>query len=909
MTARCKPLHCWGRLAQRTALGALTVALAFQTVALAASDLAAIADRQPAINQILGSAESTMLELSTTAADDGTYRAQFTLDERPVTLELTPHSVRAPDFQVFVEGADGKLTEIDPGPVRTMRGRLLELPGSIVTGSLLPTGLDARIELSTGAAYGLTAVRRHIVDAEPQLHVLYDLAAVEEEGTCGTTSAAIEEPQRVRLGGVPCEPVGPFTARLGCDADPEFVASFPGTPAEELVAARQFIEDNVNEINVNIYELPPISTTHEIAQIILRDSSNDVYAGLTGTAVLNEMRRQWQTTHADANAHAINLWSGRDLHPQYIGLAYVGSMCNPGVCWVEKRFGNTRMNLLAHELGHVWGAGHCNEGPPGGPCSVCTSPCPIMRSFIVSCQGSFSQCSIDEILADRGGYECIDDPGFIDPTVLDEGVVVRDGSTNIFPTVLTGQGSTKLFHIRNNMNCVVPLRVRTIGSRFRVVEAPDELPANGLATFRLEFIASDFAGTYSGDLEITTPGLLSGYDLDVKLQATVGVGNNLPTAPQLICPLPWATTPQPQDIVFQWSRADFVESFEFQIRSNTDQVLFRETGLQQFILRPRKFTVTPGKSYLWVVIAHNVNGSARAASGFFVDPLNARPIMRSFYRNIEFPNNHTLNLPLNPSEFVFNFEFRNDGATSLRFDNIVIPADFGARWSADFGGGLGDGDPDQVKVNPCSVVRLQLRSTLTPAQLAQTNIIMDTLEFDTSDPDVPHFTLNLCFRCDPLACVGDPFSGCGTVTGVTQGGCYRFLADCGTEFGIQNDGSFGINDRIWVSGAVDLDAEFCFPHNPPRIPDAQIGTCVDDCGVLLEPLPCLVGPCYTRFRSLTTGAVYDIENIGPFTVGSEVHVTGGLRSYFGANFSGNPRGLIFGNTVDACGARYEALSR
>ncbi len=897
MTVCCRPFHLLGRSAQRAALGALAVALAFQTAVLAASGVASVADRQLEINQILGTAESTMLELSTSAADDGAYRAHLTLDERPVTLELTPHSVRAPNFQVFAEGADGKLTEIDPGPVRTMRGQLLELPGSIVTGSLLPSGLDARIELSTGETYGLTALRRHIADAEPQLHVLYDLAAVEEEGTCGTTSGVVAEPQRVQLGGVPCEPVGPFTARLGCDADPEFIASFPGTPAQELVAAQQFIEDNVNEINANVYELPPLSTTHEIARIVLRNSSNDIYAGLLAGAVLVEIRNEWQTTQADADVNVAALWSGRDLSSQYIGLAFVGSMCQPGVCWVEKRLGNQRMNLLAHELGHVWGAGHCNQDDTTNDmCTVCTSSCPIMRSTIVSCVGSFSQCSLDEILADRTAFSCIDDPAFIDPTVLDKGVVVRDGATNVFPEVLTNESSSKLFHIRNNLDCVVPIVISASGGGFRLTETLTELPPNGMGTFRIEFGGAGFVGVYTGSLRIRTPGLLSGFDFNVTLQTTVGVGTNLPTAPQLICPFPAATTLQPDDVAFRWSPADFVESFEFQILSSTDQVLFRKTDLQQFAFRPVDFTVTPGKSYLWVVFAHNVNGSARAASGFFVDPPNAHGVLRSFYRNIGFPNNHTLNLPLNPSEFTFDFEFRNESAMPLRITNIVLPDDFEARWS----GSIDGGQAGQIRVNPCALVHLQLRSTLTPAQLAQTNIIMDTLEFDTTNPDVPHFTLNLCFRCEPEACVGDPFSGCGTVTGVTQGGCYRFLADCGTEFGIQNDGSFGINDRIWVEGAVDIDAEFCFPHVLPQIPDAQIGTCFEDCGELLEALPCLVGPCYLRFRSATTGAVYDVENTGLFPVGSQVRVVGGLQSYTGAAFSGNPQGLIFGNTIENC---------
>ncbi len=887
-------------LTSRSALFALLI----QVIVPIAYGVDTVSDRRMDVNQILGTTESTLLELSTVATGDRSYQAQFELNGQSVTLVMAPHSVRAPGFQVFLAGADGKLTEIDPGPVRTMRGRLLEIPGSVVTGSLLSTGLDARIRLSSGEAYGLTSLARLVDDAEPQLHALYDLAAVQEAGVCGTADGVAEAPAPARLRGGFCEPVGPFNVRLGCDADSAFVATFPGTPPEEREAAQQFIEDNVLEINVNLYELPPLLTTHQIARLVLRDASNDIYASLPDNQVLGAVRTEWRTTQADANVAAATLWTGRGLLGNVVGLAATGSMCRPGYCWVEKRFGNQRLFLLAHELGHVWGAPHCTDAP----CNGCTAPCAVMNPFLLSCNTSFSQCTIDEILSDRQGYACIDDPAFVDPTVLDEGVVVQDGDINLLPTVLTGESTGKLFNIRNNMDCAIPLDVRLTGARYQLVDAPTELPPNGVGTFQVNFNGADFANTYDASLQITTEGLLSGYDFNVTLRTTVGVGANLPTAPQLICPLPWATTPQPGEVTFRWSPADFVETFEFQILSSTDQVLFRQPDLQQTAFRPIDLVLQAPNDYIWVVWAHNVNGRARAASGFIVDPLNAHPILESYYRNIGFPNNHTLNLPLNPTEFTYQFEFHNEGATSLRFTNIMIPADFQARWSGIFGIGDG-GSPQEIKINPCSVARLDLRSTLTPAQLAQTNIIMDTLEFDTTDPEVPHFTLNLCFRCTPVACVGDPFSGCGTVTGVTQGGCWRFVADCGTEFGIRNNGTFGINDRIWVEGAVDIDAEFCFPHVLPQIPDAQTGTCFEDCGELLEPLPCLVGPCYLRFRSATTGAVYDIENTGLFPVGSQVRVVGGLQSYTGAAFSGNPQGLIFGNTIENCPRSSDRLIR
>ena len=67
-----------------------------------------------------------------------------------------------------------------------MRGSVREHPGSLVTGSILNTGLDLRIQFPSGEVYGLTSARRHIPNAEASLHALYDMdAGTEPPGQCG----------------------------------------------------------------------------------------------------------------------------------------------------------------------------------------------------------------------------------------------------------------------------------------------------------------------------------------------------------------------------------------------------------------------------------------------------------------------------------------------------------------------------------------------------------------------------------------------------------------------------------------------------------------------------------------------------------------------------------------------------
>lgn len=858
---------------------------------------------EPMAEQALNVSDAEIIQINAAAIEGNPFQANFPLAGQNVTLTLSPHSVRASGFQVLVANANGTLTEIDPGPVRTMRGRLINVPGSLATGSILPSGLEARIQFPNGKAYGLVALRRLFPYAEARLYALYDESnSTLPAGQCGTVPGVAQEAQLQNEGaGAACEPVGPFITGLGCDGDSAFVSSFPGTPAEELMAAQQFIEDNVNEINMLVYEVQ-LDTTHEIVRIILRDQSNDIYADIpTGSAVLSALRNEWRTNQADADADLATLWTGRNLDGSVVGRGYVGAICGPGACWVEKRLGNRRLTLLAHEIGHNWGAWHCNqENYPGDMCTTCSVSCAIMRSTLSGCGGaSFSQCSLDEILARRGNFSCVEDLGFTPPILTAGGPPLDDGDTVTFDEVLTGETGKKVFQLENKLDCELPVSASLVsaGGRFSIPEPPTSIPPFGTVNFTVEFSAQ-FAGSYSAGLRIRTPGLLGGADFTVNLEATAGVGSNFPTAPELLCPLNWATTPQPDQMTFSWTPVEFAESFEFRIMNYPvcDQLVFGRTDLQQSNLRPTGLILTPGMSYCWVVIAHNANGSTASPVYIFtVDPDNANPIMEVTYTNIPVRDGDTMNLPLNPDSFVFNFDFHNTGAVPLLIDNLNLPDNFSARW-VKFGSGIGIGGagyepPTTGRVQACSSTTLRLTSTLTLPELLQKNIIIDTLEFDTNDPKAPHFVINLCFRCDPLSCVGTPFSGCGELNVVTQG-CYHFLADCGTEFGIWNPGNFNLGDRVWVLGTVDLDAEFCFPLvDLPHIPDNKIGECFNECGELVQGTPCVL-------LQTDSGGLYEVGNLGDFQVGDRVRVIGGLIS--DGSFCQQGDGQIFGNSIEPC---------
>ncbi|MCG8408001.1 MAG: M12 family metallo-peptidase [Phycisphaerales bacterium] len=781
-------------------------------------------------NELQGVSNSNLVEINAQPVIGMHYSATIMLEGQPRTLHMDPHSVRAADFAIYRSSADGGLVEVSPGPVRTMRGYVENVPGSRIAGAILPRGLNAKIRMPSGRMYGLVAVTNVIPGASPTTHMLFDLAdSTEPSATCGFQPAAVAEAPANPTGGT-CETVGPIVARIGCDIDSAFVhgggggCSPPGscgggTPedAEARVIA------NVNEVSAFVFELPPLRTSYEISRIVTRsEEADDIYLAFSNSqsnAILNFMRNEWNTTQGDSDSHLVNLWTGRNLSGVAVGASFPSDVCRPGVSWTEKH--SLDLQLLAHETGHSWGASHCDAGGAfcGGQCGV---PCGIMRTALFGCsfgtEPEFGPCTIDEILSARGAFSCLQDLGFVPPTFRSGGTVLNEGDTLVFDDVLWGQTTTKTIQIQNNQNCELPIDMtleNDASGRFTIVSAPQSVGPLGTAAVQLQFQSTDFAGDFFGSTLTTTPGLLSGLEFNINLQAKATVENNFPGIARLRCPADMIESPQPSFMRFTWSAADFVESFEFVIR-NGGATVFSAPGLRQLEFVPIGLSLPVGQTYQWQVIAHNDFGdSASFSRHFTINPAAAAPRTDVTYANIPVEDNGApLNLPLNPSASFFIIDVTNRGADELIIDNFQIPDDFQLF-------GFGEGN-----IRPCQRRSFKLVSTLTQAQLMQQTEIVDTFEFDTNDPMNPHFVVNLCFRCQPEACVGNPFSGTGLLSSFTQGGCYHFQAPCGQEFIIDNVGGANVGDTIFVEGDVEGTDPNCFPFDfLPYIPNNTVELC------------------------------------------------------------------------------------
>ena len=110
------------------------------------------------------------------------------------------------------------------------------------------------------------------------------------------------------------------------------------------------------------------------------------------------------------NPGLLHLLTGRNLNGSTIGIAFLGVLCDPrfGVGLSEIRTGSlaSQVVLIAHEIGHNFGAPHDNQG--GSPCAS-TSSGFIMNPSINGSSDTFSGCSVAQMQPHIANASCLAD--------------------------------------------------------------------------------------------------------------------------------------------------------------------------------------------------------------------------------------------------------------------------------------------------------------------------------------------------------------------------------------------------------------------------------------------------------------------------------------------------------------------
>ena len=375
-------------------LGALAICGSAE-YALAAVSAQAGAEFRNAVNDRLGVARSSVFQLPMTVQNVESTVLVVPIDQLPMMIEIEPVSVRSPQYQVLAQQADGTLKQVEPGPVRTFRGKVIGFEGSSVCGSILSDGMHMHVVLPGVVDYWIEPLERRFgVTARGWYAGYHDDDVLSSGGECATDAEQMQIelpgdiPEMGLLGGS-----DNCLAELACDADYEFFQTW-GSIGE--------VEDRINDIinAVNLQYESEVTISHEITAIIVRTAEPDPYTETLASALLDEFRSHWNANHDNIQRDVAHLFSGKELNGTTIGIAWVSAVCTSfAYGLVESDFsGNFACvtDVSAHELGHNWGASHCS--------------CPsYTMNPSASCANQFDPVeSIPEIVAFRDSRLCLE---------------------------------------------------------------------------------------------------------------------------------------------------------------------------------------------------------------------------------------------------------------------------------------------------------------------------------------------------------------------------------------------------------------------------------------------------------------------------------------------------------------------
>ncbi|CAE7223664.1 bioF [Symbiodinium necroappetens] len=382
-------------------IAALSTAASAQVGQIDAIGLDRLIEQDPDVSarafEAMGVASGTVA-LFDVPAEAQPFETQIPFFGEVATIRVEPYSVRAPGFKLLTQLADGSYIELEPYAPRTVRGEIVGIPGSSVSGSVDEKGFQGVIEIPAEGVRLVTEPLVEMIDGVTRRHhVMYDQADVLNfNGTCGGIDMIdpdlmppAEAPRGVELGSGDCG--GLCIAELACDMDVEWNNDFGGNGAQQ-------IENIINTMN-NQYETQ-VGITHQITTIVTRSgpTNSDPYNSTDPGTILNEFTFHWNSTMGGVPRDVAEMFSGKEWQGSTIGLAPVGVICitNSAYNIVQNVGGfGCRTDLSAHELGHNWNSLHCS--------------CPgFTMNPSLTCANQFTNQSINSITAHRNSRGCLE---------------------------------------------------------------------------------------------------------------------------------------------------------------------------------------------------------------------------------------------------------------------------------------------------------------------------------------------------------------------------------------------------------------------------------------------------------------------------------------------------------------------
>jgi len=333
------------------------------------------------------------------------FEVKVYLDGAQRTLQLRPHDVRSPDFQLLVD--DGNTLRQIPTPQSvTYRGNVAGDSTSEVAAALVDGQLEAAIHV-TGATYYIEPANKVVPGLQNAAHFVYSAADM-IGAPCGTPNTSIDNV--VQPAGVKLLKSTAATVKVlkVCEIAIDATNRFYKINNSSTTNTQNAVTSMINAIDL-IYSRD-VEITYLVTTIIVRTTA--VYTTNGASALLNQFQNRWNTQHSGVVRDIAHMFTGASSSG-VAGISNLGTICRKnsayGVTWYYS-FG-TRVSVAAHELGHSWSAQHCDG----------INPCNIMCSTVGRCSRngtSFAPVSINRITQFKNSRNCLSNPIPPNPPLL-----------------------------------------------------------------------------------------------------------------------------------------------------------------------------------------------------------------------------------------------------------------------------------------------------------------------------------------------------------------------------------------------------------------------------------------------------------------------------------------------------------
>jgi len=321
-------------------------------------------------------------------AEDGSMETDVLLGGVRCTVHFVPFDLRSREFNVVLIGADGAMRSVPFARSKTYRGLVVGYPDSFATATWIGGMLSARIELPGGRIWQITPLpgEKGSLAGAPFYGVYESSGIWPPAFSCGCDADSITLPPTGSIGSTAAT-VGPArVVEIAFDADHEFFQQ-NGSSVARTVAD---IEVVMNDVSAIYEALAGVS--YEITTIVVRTAEPDPYTSTNNRTLLDEFAAEWNANMGHIPRDIAHLMTGKTMDGGVIGSANIDTVCDVcgdamGYGFSQSRFSLVpafRSCLTAHELGHNWGAVHCDG----------ESDCATMCSEIGACGGNCGQFGI-----------------------------------------------------------------------------------------------------------------------------------------------------------------------------------------------------------------------------------------------------------------------------------------------------------------------------------------------------------------------------------------------------------------------------------------------------------------------------------------------------------------------------------